>query len=78
MSNRTAAPQPSNVGFTSKARRVGTLLFRARSSQVTGVHTQNKVMQQQNRESIEINNNTCLLIVMMQRSTARQVESWEK
>jgi hypothetical protein len=45
---------------------------------VTGVHTQNKVMQQQNRESIEINNNTCLLIVMMQRSTARQVESWEK
>jgi hypothetical protein len=39
--------QPSNVGFTSKARRVGTLLFRARSSQVTGVHTQNKVMQPQ-------------------------------
>jgi hypothetical protein len=35
------------VGFTSKAQRVGTLLFRARSSQVTGVHTQNKVVQQQ-------------------------------
>jgi hypothetical protein len=52
----------SNVGFTSKARHVGTLLFPARSLQVTGVHTQNKVVvQQQNSESKERNTIIALL-----------------
>ncbi len=35
--------QPSNVGFTCKAQRVGALLFRARSLQVTSVQPHNKV-----------------------------------
>jgi hypothetical protein len=45
--------QPCNVGFTSKAQHVGTLLFRARSLQVTGVHTQNfKLVQQPNNKVV--------------------------
>jgi hypothetical protein len=35
------------VGFISKARRVGALLFQARSSQVTDVQPQNKAVQPQ-------------------------------
>jgi hypothetical protein len=60
------------VGFTSKARRVGTLLFRARSSQVTGVHTQNKVMQQQNKQLIELDNNDCKLFKMLKQSKQQE------
>jgi hypothetical protein len=69
MCNRTAAPT-SNVGFISKARRVGALLFRARSSQVTDVHTQNEMVQPQSNEAIEINNKTCVLSTIL-RCTAR-------
>ena len=54
--------QPSNVGFTSKARRVGTLLVWARSSQVTDVHTQNlSWCSNWTIFSINYDDNACLL-----------------
>jgi hypothetical protein len=53
------------VGFTSKAQRVGALLFRARSLQVTDVHTQNKAVQPQSNEAIDMDDNNCVLSTML-------------
>ena len=59
MNNRTARSL-SNVGFTGKAQRVGALLFRARSLQVTGIHTQNEAVQPQNNvPAVQMNKNAC-------------------
>ncbi len=67
--------QPSNVGFISKAQRVGAVLFLARSSQVTNVHTQNKVLvQPQNNEVLKMDDNASMLSMIFSRA-ARCLET---